>query len=106
MVSIKTFFTKKEYPIYNREIHKYLDVPFEAKDEVKSTRKAFFDMDKKKWFTCRTETELIKKYPLKVKYYFDVEYDDIDKAKTLGARWCKLKKSWYSFQPNIINLLK
>ena len=80
--------------------HVFIDVPFDKKDIVKREG-AKWDTEHKKWFVEKTNTELIKMYPLRTKYYIDVKYDENDEAKRQGAKWDTVAKMWYTYDIDI-----
>ncbi len=84
--------------LYDADKHVYIDVPYSDKDDndVKANG-AFWDGETKKWFVLNSNTDLIKKYPMRHKYFLDVPYDGKDEAKAQGARWDLEAKKWYTY---------
>ena len=82
---------------FDEEKFVYIDVPYEDKDEVKASKKAFFDYDNKKWFVLKTNKELIKKYPIREKQYIDVKFEEREEAKKNGAKWDTEMKKWFVY---------
>ena len=82
---------------YNEEKFVYIDVPYEDKDEVKASNKAWFDYDNKKWFVSKTNEEFIKKYPMRKKKFIDVKFEEREEAKANGAKWDTTAKKWFIY---------
>ena len=82
---------------FDEEKFVYIDVPYEDKDKVKATKKAWFDYDNKKWFVLKTNEELINKYPIREKKYIFVPFEKRDEAKANGAKWDSDVKKWYVY---------
>ena len=83
---------------FDNEVNVYIDVPFEDKEEVKSTRKAWFDFENKKWFCLKTNQELINRYPIRERTYIDLSYNGRHKAREIGAFWDADRKSWFVYK--------
>ena len=82
--------------LYDADKHVYIDVPYSDKDDVKANG-AFWDGETKKWFVLNSNTDLIKKYPMRKIYFIEVPYDGKDEAKAQGARWNVEAKKWYTY---------
>ena len=83
---------------FNEKTHVYIDVPYDDKDEVKATKKAWYDVDNKKWFVLKTNQELIERFPIRERKYIELSYDDRHKARDLDAHWDADRKSWYIYE--------
>ena len=81
--------------LYQADKHVYIDVPYSDKDDVKANG-AFWCGESKQWFVLNSNTDLIKKYPLRHKYFLDVPFDK-DEAKSQGSRWDNEAKKWYTY---------
>ncbi len=99
-----------DVPITKKKIsiQTYINVPYDDKDEAKRLG-AFFDMNSKMWYVPEgrdvnkftkwlSNGKITKTVPKKV--YLNVSYDDKNKVKSLGARWDKDKKKWYTYSNN------
>ena len=81
-------------------IKNYINIPFNLKDKAKELG-AKWDKDKKSWYYLNNLSEdninnLNKlKGEIIDKIYIKINYFEKDKAKILGAKWDKEKKSWY-----------
>jgi hypothetical protein len=82
--------------LYDADKHVYIDVPYSDKDDVKANG-SFWDGETKKWFVLNSNTDLIKKYPMRKIYFIEVPYDGKDEAKAQGARWNVEAKKWYTY---------
>ena len=82
--------------LYSADKHVYIDVPYSDKDDVKANG-AFWCGESKQWFVLNSNTDLIKKYPLRHKYFLEVPFDKKDEAKSQGSRWDNEAKKWYTY---------
>jgi hypothetical protein len=82
---------------------RYLDVPYEMREEAKKYRCRFLP-DQKQW-TCRITDDhdnddmfsFLNKYQL---VYLNVPYDDKDIVKSKGAKWHASTKTWFTYAGN------
>jgi ribonuclease HI len=83
-----------------QNIKNYINISYNLKEKAKELG-AKWDKDKKSWYYLNNleENNKIKLNELKTeineKNYININYNSKEKAKELGAKWDKEKKSWY-----------
>lgn len=81
---------------------KFLEVPFDRKEEVKKVG-CKFDKEKKRWYYDDNVTpndeliDVISEFEL---IYVSIPYDKKDICKTLGGKWSPETKQWFTYKGN------
>jgi hypothetical protein len=95
----------------SKEEKNYINVKYADKEKAKSLG-AKWDKEAKQWYITSNLEEFLNNFEtkenktddIKIKQnqniekqrnYIDIKYDDKEKAKSSGAKWDKVMKSWY-----------